>query len=118
MNVDTHLGLNYGSEILPVNGDTAAINIARYYLATELFPRYSPAKNISVGIYCLRSHGLDAGTIGNTHFITLNTSFSKIKIAEQFFINVNPQLSYLILDLQHRYYFTSSFTVQRKKIPL
>lgn len=117
-NVGTHLGLNYRSSFLPVNGDTNEVTIARRYLATELFPRYSIAKNISVGIYYLYSHGLDAGTIGNTHFITFNSNFSNIKITDQFYFNINPQLYYLKLDAQDGYYFTSSLTLAKKKFPL
>jgi hypothetical protein len=118
MNVGTHLGLNYKTSVLPINRDTNEVTIIRRYLATELFPRISLTKNISVGIYYLYSHGLDAGTIGNTHFITFNTNFTNIKITDQFFININPQLYYLRLDDQHGYFFTSSLTVAKKNFPL
>jgi hypothetical protein len=117
LNVGTHLGLNFKTSVLPINGDSNEVTVTRRYLAAELFPRYSLTKNISVGIYYLYSHGLDAGTIGNTHFITLNTNFLNIKLLKQFFINVNPQLYYLKLDTQHGYYFTSVFTVLKKNFP-
>jgi len=103
---------------LPVNGDSSELNVVRRYLAGELYPRVLLTKSISVGIYYLYSHGLDAGTIGNTHFITFNTNFSNIKITDQFFIKVNPQLYYLKLDAQDGFYFTSSFTVAKKNFPL
>jgi hypothetical protein len=118
MNVGTHLGLNFQTSVLPINGDSSEVTVTRRYLAGELFPRYSLTKNISVGIYYLYSHGIDAGTIGNTHFITFNTNFSNIKITDQFFIGVNPQLYYLKLDAQDGFYFTSSFTVAKKNFPL
>ena len=118
LNVGTHLGLNFKTSVLPINGDSSTTTVVRRYLATELFPRYSLTKNISVGIYYLYSHGLDAGTIGNTHYITFNTNFSNIKITDQFFINVNPQLYYLKLDAQDGFYFTSTFTVAKKNFPL
>lgn len=66
MNVGAHLGLNFKTSPQLINGDSSTTTIIRHYLATELFPRYSLTKNISVGIYYLYSHGLDAGTIGNT----------------------------------------------------
>lgn len=118
MNAGTHLGLNFKTTLLPKNGDTSVITVSRRYLAGELFPRYSLTKNISVGIYYLYSHGLDAGTIGNTHFVTFNTNFSNIKITNQFFMKLNPQLYYLKLDAQDGFYFTSSFTVSKKNFPL
>jgi hypothetical protein len=118
MNAGTHLGLNFRRSVLPVNGDSSEVNVARRYLAGELYPRVSLTKNISVGIYYLYSHGLDAGTIGNTHFITFNTNFSNIKITDQFFIRFNPQFYYLKLDAQDGFYFTSTLTVAKKNFPL
>jgi hypothetical protein len=117
MNAGTHLGLNYRRTVLPVNGDSSEVNIVRRYLATELYPRVLLTKNISVGIYYLYSHGLDEGTIGNTHFITLNTNFSNIKLSDQFFINFNPQFYYLKLDKQDGVFFTSTLTIAKKNFP-
>lgn len=118
MNVGAHLGLNFRTSPQLINGDTSTTTITRRYLATELFPRYSLTKNISVGIYYLYSHGLDAGTIGNTNFITFNTNFSNIKITDQFFIGFNPQFYYLKLDAQDGFYFTSTLTAAKKNFPL
>ena len=118
MNVGTHLGLNFKTSVLPINRDTSEVTITRRYLAFELSPNYFLSKNISVGIYYLYSHGLDAGTIGNTHFITFNTNFSNIKLTDKFFMKVNPQLYYLKLDAQDGFYYTSSFTVAKKNFPL
>jgi hypothetical protein len=118
MNVGTHLGLNFKTSPQLINGDTSTTTVVRRYLAGELFPRYSLTKNISVGIYYLYSHGLDAGTIGKTHFITLNTNFSNIKIKDQFFARFNPQFYYLKLDAQDGVYFTSTLTVAKKNFPL
>ncbi len=116
--IGTHLGLNFRTSVLPINGDSSEATVVRRYFATELFPRYSLTKNISVGVYYLYSHGLDAGTIGNTHFITFNTNFSNIKITDQFFMRFNPQLYYLKLDAEDGYYFTSTLTLAKKNFPL
>jgi hypothetical protein len=118
MNAGAHLGLNFRTSPQLINGDTSTTTVARRYLAAELFPRYSLTKNISIGIYYLYSHGLDAGTIGNTHFITFNTNFSNIKITDRFFMKFNPQLYYLELDAQHGFYFTSLLTLAKKNFPL
>lgn len=118
MNFGAHLGLNFKTSPQFINGDSSTTTITRRYLATEIFPRFSVTKNISVGIYYLYSHGLDAGTIGNTHYVTFNTNFSNIKISDQFFIKLNPQLYYLKLDLQGGYFFTSSLTIAKKNFPL
>lgn len=118
MNVGSHLGLNFKTSPQLINGDTSTTTVTRRYLATELFPRYSLTKNISVGVYYLYSHGLDAGTIGNTHFITFNTNFSHIKITDQYFLRFNPQFYYLKLDAQDGYFFTSTLTVAKNDFPL
>jgi hypothetical protein len=118
MNIGTHLGLNYITSVLPINGDTSATTVTRRYLAGEIFPRYLLTKNISIGIYCLYSHGLDAGTIRNTNFITLNSNFSNIKLSKRFFLNINPQCYYLRLDEHDGFYFTSTVTLAKKDFPI
>jgi hypothetical protein len=118
MSAGTHLGLNFRRSVLLVNGDSTEVNIARRYLAGELYPRVLLTKNISVGIYYLYSHGLDKGTIGNTHFVTLNTNFFNIKLSNQFFIKFNPQFYYLKLDKQDGLFFTSSLTLAKRNFPL
>jgi hypothetical protein len=117
MNAGTHLGLNYRRSVLQVNGDSSEVNVVRRYLAAELYPRVLLTKNISVGIYYLYSHGLDAGTIGNTHFITLNTNFSNIKLSDEVFMNFNPQFYYLKLDNQDGVFFTSTLSIAKKNFP-
>ena len=118
MNAGAHLGLNFKTSVLPINGDSSEVTVVRRYLAGELFPRYLLTKNISVGIYYLYSHGIDEGTIKNTNFLTLNTNFSNIKLSNQFFMRVNPQFYYLKLDAEDGFYFTSSFTLAKKNFPL
>ena len=118
VNTGAHLGLNFKTSPQLINGDSSETTVTRRYLAGELFPRYSLTKNISVGIYYLYSHGLDAGTIGNTHFLTFNTNFANIRLSNQFFMRINPQVYYLKLDAQDGFYFTSSFTVAKKNFPL
>ena len=117
MNAGAHLGLNYRTSPQLINGDTSTTTVTRRYLATELFPRYSLTKNISVGIYYLYSHGLDAGTIGNTHFVTFNSNFSNIKITDQFFIGFNPQFYYLKLDAEDGFLFHLHPYYCKEKIP-
>ena len=118
MNAGSHLGLNFKTSVLPVNGDSSETTVARRYLAAELFPRYMITKNIAVGVYYLYAHGLDAGTIKNTHFITLNANFANIRLSNQFFMRINPQFFYLKLDAEDGFYFTSSFTLAKKNFPL
>ena len=69
-------------------------------------------------MYYLYSHGIDPGTTNNTHFVTLNSTFSNIKITNQLFCRVTPQVYYLKMDANDGFYFTSAFTVTKKNFPL
>lgn len=118
LNAGTHLGLNFKTSVLPVNGDSAKLTVTRRYLAGELFPRYLITKNFSIGIYYLYSHGIDPGTIKNTNFLTFQTNFSHIKLPKTFYLRFTPQLYYLKLDQQDGFYFTATTTLAMQNFPL
>lgn len=118
MNAGAHLGLNYKTAVLPILGDTSETTIVRRYLAGELFPRYQLTKHLNIGLYYLYSNGLDAGTIGNTHFLTFSTNFTQLKLTKKVYLNINPQCYYLKLDAHAGFYFTSSVTLTRRNFPL
>ncbi len=113
-----HLGLNFKIANLPVNGDSTETNIVRRYLATEIVPTYFIKKNISIGMYYLYSHGLDAGTVKNSHFIIFNTNFSDIKISSKFFARFTPQIYFLKQDMYQGYYFTSFLSISKRSFPI
>ena len=113
-----HLGLNYRKATLLFNGEAAEGLVVRRYLAAELVPTYFMARNISVGSYYLYSHGLDAGTVSNTHFITLNVNFSRLPLTEQFYLRVNPQVYYLYQDGRDGRYLTGSIVLSKVRFPL
>lgn len=118
MNTGAHLGLNFRTNTLPVNRVPTETLVVRRYLAGELAPNYFIAKSISIGAYYLYSRGIDAGAVKNTHFITLNSNFSRIPIAKQFYLRVSPQLFYLNQDGATGQYFTSTFTLAKNNFPL
>lgn len=117
MNTGAHLGLNYRSTDIMINNVTSTNLVVRRYLAAELTPSYFVGKNISVGSYYLYSHGIDAGTVKNTHFITINANFSNIPLVKDFYLKAAPQLYGLYQDKRNGYYFTSAFTLARKHFP-
>lgn len=118
MNTGLHLGLNFRSTNLQMNGMPTENIVVRRYLATELAPNYSVAKNITIGSYYLYSHGIDNGTVKNTHFITLNSNFSRIPISKQFYLRAVPQIYYLYQDENDGYYFNATFTMAKLNFPL
>lgn len=118
LHTGAHLGMNFRTTILPLNGDATENIIVRRYLAGELAPSYIVAKNISIGGYYLYSKGIDPGAVKNTHFVTLNTHFSRIPIAGPFYFRVAPQVFYLAQDGKSGQYFTSVFTLAKNQFPL
>lgn len=119
VNAGTHLGIAYKSTLLSTDGENKEeVTIAKRYLAGELAPKYTLSKNISMGAYYLYSHGIDAGTTKNTHFVTFNSTLSNIRITNQFFFSVTPQVYYLKMDAADGYYFTSGFTLSKKNFPV
>jgi hypothetical protein len=118
MNVGSHLGLSYKYDSLSVNGVLSTGLVVRRYLAGELAPNYFVSKNISIGAYYLFSRGLDKGTTKNTHFVTINSNISNIRLGSQFYARINPQLFYLALDARDGLFITSTFSIAKKNFPL
>jgi len=117
-NVGSHLGLSFKTITAPLNGITTEITTVKRYLAGELVPNYFLTKDISIGMYYLYSRGIDDGTTRNTHFLTLNTNFSDIRLSKQFYMKFMPQVYYLKMDQLDGVYFTSALTLANRKIPL
>lgn len=118
INVGAHPALNFRTVTLPINGISNEITVVRRYLAGELSPNYLLAKNVSIGMYYLYSRGIDKDATRNTHFLTINSNFSNIKLSKQFFMKVTPQFYYLKLDEQDGLYFTASMTLAKRNFPL
>ncbi len=97
--------------------NTSTIQVQRY-LAGEFSPNYLLTKNTSIGMYYLFSHGVDYGTINKTHFLTLNMNMTNIKLSNEFYAKITPQLYFLQMDTKSGYYVTSSLTISKKNCPI
>jgi hypothetical protein len=117
LTLGAHPAMNFKTESFTVNGVPKTGIVARRYLAGELTSNYFISKNISVGMYYLYSRGIDNGTVRNTHFLTLNSNFSNIKLGEQFFARFTPQVYYLRQDGKDGFYITSMITLAKKNFP-
>lgn len=118
LTLGAHPAMNFKSSAVILNGVSKNLIIARRYLAGELSPNYILSKNISVGMYYLYSRGLDPDAPRNTHFITLNSNFSNIKLPNEFYIKFTPQVYYLKQDKLDGYYCTASMTLAKQHFPL
>jgi hypothetical protein len=117
-NIGAHPGLAFKTVTSIVEGNMKEDMVVHRYLAGELSPNYFVAKNVSIGVYYLYSHGFDPEAIRNTHFITLNSNISDIKLTRQFYLKLNPQVYYLRMKGKDGYYVSSVFTLANKKIPI
>jgi hypothetical protein len=113
-----HPAMNFKTETWSENGISKNAIVTRRYLAGELVPNYFVSKNVSVGLYYLYSHCFDKGTAANTHFLTINSNFSRIKLIDNVYLRFTPQFYYLNQDGKDGFYFTSTFTFIRAKFPL
>ena len=118
MNTGVHLGMNFRTTMLSINNVPAENIVVRRYLAGELAPSYFVAKNISIGPYYLYSRGIDNGAVRNTHFVTLNSNFSRIPITQHFYLSLSPQVFYLAQDGRKGYYITSLLALAKNNFPL
>jgi hypothetical protein len=115
--VGAHPAMNFKSSTVILNGVSKNLIIVRRYLAGELSPNYLLSKNVSVGMYYLYSRGLDPDAPKHTHFLTLNSNFSNIKLPDQFFIKLTPQVYYLKQDKLDGFYCTVAITLAKEHFP-
>ena len=117
MTAGTHLGLNFKrvQSGLPYDNKTT-IELERYSVV-DLNTNYNIKKNFSVGVYYMLSHGLDAGTNGAIHFLTLNSNISQIPIGSSCTMSFSPQFYYLAIDKNNGSYFSSSLTLNKNGSP-
>jgi len=100
------------------NGISKKLITADRYVAGELSPNYFISKNSSIGIYYLYSHGIDKYAVRNTHFLTINSNLSNIKLGKGFLARFTPQFYYLRQDGKDGIYFTNTLTLSKKNFPL
>jgi hypothetical protein len=110
-------GLNYITRTVNVNGIEEQLSVTRRFLALEIMPTYKISNHVSVGIYYLRGHGFQQHGPQDSNFISLQGSFTKIKLAGKAYFSFNPQAFYLRVDNDDGYYVNATTTVGIKGFP-
>lgn len=118
MNVGTHLGLNFVTMPIANKYDSIQIQKTDRYFVVEIFPRYKLSKHITMGVYYLRSHGLDPNTLNTLNFVTLYTDISQIQLSKKATLGITPQIYYLNIDGEDGYYLTSELSLSWKDFPI
>jgi len=110
----TYPAFSFKESTTNINGVNTVSSSVQRYLAAEFAPNYIASKNLSMGVYYLFSHGLNNGAINNTHFLTVNSTISNIKLSKNYSLKLVPQIYYLEMDYNSGYYLTSTFTINNK----
>lgn len=118
LTLGAHPGFAFKKINYMANGVAKEDLICHRYLAGELAPTYRLSKNLIVGVYYLYSRGLDKGAVRNTHFITLNSSISTIKLNQLFYLRVNPQFYFLKMNQQDGLYCSAYLSLENRKVPI
>lgn len=119
LTVGAHPTLNFRTVSITTTDNVAReYNIVRRYMTGDLATNYFFTKNTSVGIYNLYAHRLDKNAIKNAFLFGVNSSFSNLKLFNQFFARLLPQVYYLKQVEDDGFYVTSTLVLLRKNFPL
>lgn len=118
LGVGAHPAYNFQTRKIIDNGVTSEITQARRFIAAEVVPNYRISDNVSVGMYYLTGFGLQSDALKRSHFLTVNTNLSNIKLGGDMFLQFTPQFYYLRLDKQDGVFYTHTVSLTRKDLPL
>jgi hypothetical protein len=110
--------LAYKTVTVEKNGIAQDIIQTQRFLSYELTPTYIITNKISVGMFYLYGRGIEKDATQNTHFLTLRSSFSNIKLSPQYFLKFTPQISYLKTDSKDGFYSAANLTLAKQNFPL
>jgi hypothetical protein len=110
--------LTYRTVSVEKNGVKQDLIQTQRFLAYELMPNYNFTKKISTGMVYLYGHGIEKDAAQNTHFISLRSSFSNIKLSNQYYLKFNPQVFYLNTDKKEGFYASAGLTLAKQHFPL
>jgi hypothetical protein len=118
MRVGAHPAFMFRTVPVTINGENAEIFEALRYVAGEFSPNYYLTKHITLGLYYLYGHGFQGNAVQNSHFLTLNSQFSRIRLSGRFYLKFHPQVYYLRMDSDDGFYITASLSLNRSDFPL
>jgi hypothetical protein len=117
LRIGAHPALNLQTRTIIDNGVSSTITQMRRFVAWEAVPNYKIKKNWTVGIYYLQGNGLQKDGPRTTHFVTLNTNISNIKLGGNFRFMFISAIYYLNLDGYEGRYVTATGSLSNTKLP-
>ena len=116
--VGAHPAYNFQTRRIEENGTSNLITQARRFLAYEIVPNYRISDHDSVGIYYLTGYGLQKDGPRRSHFLTVNTNLSNLRLVNDVFVQFTPQFYYLKLNKEDGFYYTHTVGVVKKSWPV
>jgi hypothetical protein len=116
--IGAHPSLNFRTVSVTTDGVSTNRTIVVRNLTPDFASNYFVSKNISVGVYYLYSFAVDNPAIRNTHLISINNNFSKIKLSNHYYLRFAPQVYYLKQAQYDGFYVASTLSLARKDFPL
>jgi len=116
--IGAHPALSFKTLTITTNNVTKEAIVSSRYLAGEVAPNYRITDNINIGVYYLYAYCLETAVIKHTHFLTLNSNISGIRLMRFVSMRIAPQVYYLKMGRNDGYYFSSSIAFTIKDIPL
>ncbi|HJS56011.1 MAG TPA: hypothetical protein VJ765_15775 [Chitinophagaceae bacterium] len=111
-------GLNFVTRRIAVSGVDEDMSVVRRFLAGEIIPKYIISKNVSISIYYLRGHGFQKDGPQTSNFLSLQGSFTRIKVAGKVYVDFKPQLFYLTVDADDGFYANATTTIGIMNFPI
>jgi hypothetical protein len=119
LGVGAHPAFNIQTrEILdPRNRQLSEISQLRRFIAAEINQGYQVSNNLRVGVYYLKGFGLQNDAVKSSHFLTLNTTISNVKLGGGTSLQFTPQVYYLKLDKEDGIFYTHTISLSKKDVP-
>lgn len=117
LRIGAHPAMNLQKRKITENGVTTEITQMRRFIAEEIAPNYKITPHWTVGIYYLQGNGLQKDGPRTTHFVTLNTNISNLKVGGNFRFMFAPAVYYLNVDGYSGKYLTATAELSHLKLP-
>jgi hypothetical protein len=101
----------------PGTRQLSEISQLRRFIAAEINQGYQVSKNLRVGVYYLKGFGLQGDAVKSSHFLTLNSTISNIKLGGGTSLQFTPQFYYLKLDKEDGIFYTHTISISKKDFP-
>lgn len=112
-----HPAYSFKTRTAIINGvEQEAITIWRF-LATEIAPRYQITPKVSIGPYYLYSYNMETNVVKHTHFVSLQSSISDIRLSNKFYMSLHPQVYFLKVGSRKGFYAYAGVSLNKKDFP-